>query len=74
MEESQADNKLGARLYTDVQVSWYPAMFKSKVGLTLGVNNLFDKDPLACFSCGLNNPPTYDAPGQFGYVRLTFKM
>ncbi|MFY8093142.1 MAG: hypothetical protein ACOVN0_06640 [Niveispirillum sp.] len=64
MDESQADNKLGARLYTDVQVSLYPAMFESKVGLTLGVNNLFDKDPLACFSCGLNNfaPPPMTRP------------
>ncbi|MFV3127587.1 TonB-dependent receptor domain-containing protein [Niveispirillum sp. KHB5.9] len=76
VEESQADNKLNARLYTDVQVSWFPAMFENKVGLTLGVNNLFDKDPPACFSCGLNNfdPTTYDAPGQFGYARLTYKM
>lgn len=76
VEESQAANKLGARLYTDAQVSWFPAMFENKVGLTLGVNNLFDKDPPACFSCGLNNfdPTTYDAPGQFGYARLTYKM
>lgn len=76
VEEAQADNKLNARLYTDVQVSWFPEQLDNKVGLTLGVNNLFDKDPPACFSCSLNNydPTTYDAPGQFGYARLTIKL
>lgn len=76
VQETQAVNKLNSRLYSDVQVSWFPTMFDSKVGLTLGVNNLFDKDPPACFSCGLNNydPTTYDAPGQFGYARLTYRM
>jgi iron complex outermembrane receptor protein len=43
---------------------------------TVGVNNLFDRDPPACISCGLNNfdPTTYDVPGQFGYLRLSYKM
>lgn len=76
VEETQATNKLNNRLYTDLQVSWFPTYLDGKVGLTLGVNNLFDKDPPACYSCGLNNydPTTYDAPGQFGYARLTYKM
>jgi iron complex outermembrane receptor protein len=75
--ETQAENnKLNSRFYTDVQVRWNPGIFDERVGLTLGVNNLFDKDPPGCISCGLNNfdPTTYDVPGRFGYVRLSYKM
>lgn len=74
--ESQADNSLGARFYGDLQGTWKPGFLGEKFGLTLGVNNLFDTDPPGCISCGLNNydPTTYDAPGRFGYVRLTYKM
>jgi iron complex outermembrane receptor protein len=45
-------------------------------GFALGANNLFDVDPPACFTCGLNNmdPTTYDVPGTFFYARATFKM
>lgn len=76
VEETQADNELGERLYGDVQVTWTPSMWDQRVGLTLGVNNLFDTDPPGCFSCGLNNfdPTTYDVPGRFGYVRLSYRM
>jgi TonB dependent receptor. len=44
------------------------------MALTVGVNNIFDKDPPACFSCSLNNfdPTTYDIPGRFGYARLSY--
>jgi iron complex outermembrane receptor protein len=40
------------------------------------VNNLFDKDPPGCISCGLNNfdPGTYDVPGRYLYARATVKM
>ena len=71
-----AGNKLGSRLYTDIQAVYTPSMLDRRVSLTLGVNNLFDKDPPACFSCSLNNydPTTYDVPGQFGYARLSYKM
>ena len=74
--ESQNGNKMGRRLYTDVQLSWAPDFWGERFGFAIGVNNLFDTDPPACISCGLNNfdPTTYDAPGQFGYIRATFKM
>lgn len=76
VEETQADNTLGSRYYSDIQASWFPDALEGKVGVTLGINNLFDEDPPACYSCGLNNfdPTTYDAPGQFGYLRLTYRM
>ena len=42
--------------------------------MTFGVNNVFDTDPPACFSCDLNNfdPTTYDVPGQFWYARVSY--
>ena len=67
-------NELKERLYTDVQFIFRPAILDSRLALTLGINNLFDKDPPACFSCSLNNydPTTYDVPGRFGYARLSW--
>lgn len=69
-------NRLGSTFYTDFQIGWTPNFLDRRFGITLGVNNLFDVDPPACISCGLNNfdPTTYDVPGQFGYIRLTYKM
>ena len=42
-------------------------------GFAIGANNLFDNDPPACFTCGLNNfdPTTYDVPGRYFYARAT---
>jgi iron complex outermembrane receptor protein len=74
--ESQADNKLNSRFYGDVQLQFRPGWMDRKLALTLGVNNVFNTAPPACFSCSLNNydPTTYDVPGQFGYVRLSFGL
>ena len=46
------------------------------VGFAIGVNNLFDKDPPGCITCGLNNmdPTTYDIPGRYYYARVSVKM
>ncbi|MGS1017581.1 TonB-dependent receptor domain-containing protein [Allosphingosinicella humi] len=76
VREPDDNNKLGSRLYTDVQLRWTPDFMDEAFGFAIGVNNLFDKDPPPCISCGLNNmdPTTYDVPGQFGYVRVSFKM
>ncbi len=69
-------NKLGSRFYGDVQFVLTPSFLERRVALTLGVNNVFDKDPPGCFSCSVNNydPTTYDVPGQFGYARISYKM
>jgi iron complex outermembrane receptor protein len=68
-------NRLRHRLYTDLQLRWEGAGLGG-FGFALGVNNLFNKAPPACFTCGLNNmdPTTYDVPGRFFYARATFKM
>ena len=70
-------HKMGSRFYGDVQLSYTPSyLLERRMQLTLGVNNVFNTDPPACVSCSLNNydPTTYDVPGQFGYVRLSYKM
>jgi iron complex outermembrane receptor protein len=74
--ESQNDNKLARRLYTDVQLRFFNRSWEDRFGFALGVNNLFDKDPPGCISCGLNNfdPTTYDVPGRYLYARATLKM
>jgi iron complex outermembrane receptor protein len=42
--------------------------------LTVGVNNVFNKNPPVCGTCDSANfdPTTYDIPGQFGYARLSY--
>ena len=73
---SNAVNDLSSRLYGDVQLVLRPAWMENRFAFTLGVNNVFDKDPPACFSCSLNNydPTTYDVPGRFGYLRLSYGL
>ena len=69
-------NKLASRFYGDAQITVTPSFLDQRFGLTIGVNNIFNQDPPACFSCSLNNfdPTTYDVPGQFGYIRLAYKI
>ncbi|WP_435418676.1 TonB-dependent receptor [Parerythrobacter aurantius] len=69
-------NELASRFYTDVQLGFRPAFLDEAFRLTLGVVNVFDQDPPPCFSCtGPNyDPTTYDIPGRYGYVRLSYKM
>ncbi len=71
VRETQADNRLESRFYTDVQMRFISPSFNDRFGFALGVNNLFDKDPPGCISCGLNNfdPTTYDVPGRYLYAR-----
>ena len=75
VRESEAVNKLNSRFYTDLQLRWNSPDFAKNFGFALGVNNLFDKDPPGCISCGLNNfdPGTYDVPGRYLYARATVK-
>ena len=73
----EADGKkLKSTFYGDVQVTLAPGWLENRLGLTIGVNNVFNQDPPACFSCtGPNyDPTTYDVPGQFGYVRLSWGL
>jgi iron complex outermembrane receptor protein len=74
--ESQNDNKLGSRFYVDAQARLTPQSWGDRFGFAAGVNNLFDRDPPGCISCGLNNfdPTTYDVPGRYFYARVNVKL
>jgi len=67
---------MGNVFYGDIQAFFSPAWMDHRTRLTVGVNNVFDRDPPACFTCDSANfdPSTYDIPGQFGYVRLSIAM
>ena len=75
LQEAGDPNKLGSRLYADAQIRWTPSFISQDLGVAIGVNNLFDKDPPGCVTCGLNNydPNAYDAPGRFMYLRLSYR-
>lgn len=75
VQETGDPNKLEARLYVDAQFRWRPSFIDENIALAVGVNNLFDKDPPGCVTCGLNNydPNAYDAPGRFMYLRLSYR-
>lgn len=71
------DKKLNSRIYSDIQLTFAPSFIADKkLAFAIGVNNVFNVDPPACFSCtGPNyDPQTYDVPGQFGYLRISYKM
>jgi len=74
--ESGAANRLDARSYFDAQLRWTPGFLDNSFRIAAGVNNLFDKDPPGCITCGLNNydPNAYDAPGRFFYLRLSYRQ
>ncbi|QXQ08590.1 TonB-dependent receptor [Sphingosinicellaceae bacterium] len=69
-------NRLKHRFYGDAQITYAPSFMERRLAFTVGVNNVFNTNPPACFSCSLNNydPTTYDVPGQFGYLRVSYKM
>ena len=69
-------NVLGSRFYVDAQLNWALPVLENRVTLTVGGNNLTDKDPPGCFTCSINNydPTTYDVPGRFYYGRIAYKM
>ncbi|PVM89700.1 TonB-dependent receptor [Caulobacter radicis] len=75
-ETQAADAKLASRTYVDAQLRWKPDFLGETTAVAFGVNNLFDKDPPGCISCGLNNfdPNAYDAPGRYFYFRLTYRQ
>ena len=69
-------NRLGDTFYGDVRLAFSPTALQHKIDFTVGVNNVFNKNPPACYSCtGPNyDPTTYDVPGQFGYLRIAYHM
>jgi len=67
---------LSSRLYTDIRGSYRLPVFDDALSVTLGVNNLFDRDPPVCnVSCGVINmsPISHDLPGRFGFLRVAYR-
>ena len=69
-------SRLKDTFYGDVQLIFTPSALDKKFDFTIGVRNVFNQDPPACTTCtGPNyDPTTYDVPGQFGYLRVSFRM
>lgn len=67
---------LGATTYNDAQVSWKNAFALKGLKLSLGVNNIFDRNPPICLTCSLNgyDAGTYDLPGRFWFVDADYKF
>ena len=68
--------KLKTTVYSDIQIVYTPSVLDKRMAFTIGVNNVFNQNPPPCFSCtGPNfDSSTYDVPGQFGYLRISYKM
>ncbi|WP_298576663.1 TonB-dependent receptor [uncultured Luteimonas sp.] len=73
-DSSNDRNDLGATTYHDAQLSWGTDAWMKDFRITLGLNNVFGKDPPICLSCSLNgyDASTYDLPGRFWYARVGF--
>jgi iron complex outermembrane receptor protein len=74
VDERDGVHRMGAVFYGDMQFYLSPGWMDHRLRLTAGVNNIFDRDPPQCFTCDSANfdPTTYDIPGQFGYLRLSY--
>lgn len=76
-DPANSRNTLAATTYHDVRAGYRWDTLYGAVDLTLGINNVFDKDPPVCLSCSLNgyDASTYDIPGgRFGYLRVDWKF
>lgn len=67
--------RLSPKFYLDVAVGFRPPVLNDRLLLSVGVNNVLDRDPPACASCNNSayDPGTYDTPGRFGFVRLSYR-
>jgi len=67
-----SQNKIGAVVYNDASFYW-KAPWNAKV--TLGVNNIFDKQPPLMFNAFANTfDPQYEIPGRFFYLSYNQKF
>jgi len=68
--------KLDSALFSDLQISYNPALFDDGVVLSFGLNNIFDEEPPVCFPCGVVGLSTvsHDLPGRIGYVKFSYEI
>jgi iron complex outermembrane receptor protein len=69
-------NKIKAKLYTDLQVSWSPSGGSDRWTFQGGVQNLFNTKTPICFSCDLNSfdGTLHPISGAYGYARINFRL
>ncbi len=67
-------NHLGTTVYSDVQASYTVASWNTT--FTLGINNLFDKQPPISRDAFANSyvPNFYDVPGRYFYGRISVRF
>jgi iron complex outermembrane receptor protein len=73
METSNGET-LDSALFTDVQLSFTPAIAEDALTITLGLNNVFDEDPpvLDTSLVGVSLV-SHDIPGTVGYLRFKYQ-
>ncbi|MGH8279272.1 MAG: TonB-dependent receptor domain-containing protein [Gammaproteobacteria bacterium] len=73
-DNSLSTNHLGQTIYHDVQATYNLA--PANVSFTLGIRNLFNKEPPSSTQQQLNSfdPTLYDVPGRFIYARIGVKF
>jgi outer membrane receptor protein involved in Fe transport len=77
--DTKRDAYLSSRSYLDLNFAY---RFTRKLILSVGVNNLFDKDPpiassssvIGSFGNGNTFPQVYDSYGRFVYANLTYRF
>ncbi len=69
------DYRLKSMTYHDAQFNLDNAFTIQGLRFTVGINNVFKKDPPICLSCSLNgyDAGTYDLPDRFVYVTATYR-
>ena len=67
--------RLTPKFYLDLTFGYRPPVLNDRLQFTIGVNNVLDRDPPPCASCnnGAYDPGTYDTPGRFGFVRVSYR-
>ncbi|WP_462114999.1 TonB-dependent receptor domain-containing protein, partial [Lysobacter xanthus] len=70
--QAGSQNTIGGTTYNDLSVYW-KAPWNAKV--TVGVNNVFDKEPPVAFNTFANSfDPQYEIPGRFFYMSYNQKF
>jgi iron complex outermembrane receptor protein len=73
-ETSAGFHTLDSVVYNDAQLEWTNSFRVNGLRLSVGVNNLFGKNPPVCYTCSLNgyDAGTYDLPGAFWNARVRY--
>ncbi len=74
-DNTASRNRLGTTVYHDAQLGYESALPRGTLTLSLGLNNVLDRDPPPSQSAPINgyDPSLYDMPGsRLGYLRVAF--